>query len=89
MATKTQFKKGSTLMYQFLNTPDKMSALIQACNLTPSVGTAGLAGAAEVYGEDLRYPNVIHFYPAGNPRVMDPYRLFILDAVAFKYKEVV
>ncbi len=80
---KTVFKKGPNLMYQFLNTPASVSSLVWDCNLPVSPD-----GSAQIFGEDYSFPDVIHFYPSRNPRVTDPYRLFILEKTAFKYKEI-
>ncbi len=75
-------------MYQFLNTPPQIALLISRCNLALALGTQGLQGAAEVYGKEIDYPDVIHFYPSQNPKPTDKYRLFIMEKYAFQYKEI-
>lgn len=75
-------------MYAFLHNPDQMASLIASCDLAPVLGLGGLSGSAQIFGEDLRYPDLIHFYPSQNPKVTDPYRLFILESRRFQYREV-
>ncbi len=88
MPCKIIFKQGNKIMYAFLNTPEKLAGLISSCDLALTLGMAGLQGSAQIFGEDLQYPDVIHFYDTCNPRVTDPYRLFIMESRAFRYREV-
>jgi hypothetical protein len=88
MPCKTVFKKGNQIMYAFLHTPDEMAGLISRCDLSLTLGMDGLKGSAQIFGEDPFYPDIIHFYASSNPRVTDPYRLFIVEPVRFAYREV-
>ncbi len=81
------FKQGTQKMYQFLNTPAPVFLLVVDCALP--VGDQAYTGSAQTFGEDPYFPDVIHFYSNRNPKVTDPYRLFILEKIAFRYREVV
>lgn len=75
-------------MYAFLNSEKDVSRLIEQCDLAKILGPGSEQGSAQIFGEDLTYPDVIHFYPHRNPLVTDPHRLIMLETKAFNYKEV-
>lgn len=76
-------------MYAFLNTPEAMATLIEKCGLTPFLGVPCLSGSAQIFGDDATYPDVIQVYADSNPRVTDPYRLFMIGSKTFAYKEII
>lgn len=74
-------------MYQFVNTPDRLSKILENCKLS-TLAINNQVGSMQCFGDDHDQPEVLHIYESSTPKVTDPYRLFIIESVRFEYREI-